>query len=840
MRRSGEGRRCGRLAQAAARWALGAAFAFALVLAAPAAALAEDAAFAGGDADAAARTVRVAFPQQPQVMWTNEEGARSGYTYEYLERIAQYTGWDYEFVPVEGDCIAAFETSRALLEAGEVDLVAGVMPAAADGGPFLLTRGSYATFEAVLQVDAARSDDPLLSADEGRPLRVAAAGQAALLDDLETFCSRNGIPYEVVSCACFEDAQAAVLEGRADVALATDMGPAEGLRAVAHVASHPLYFAVARGSEALAAEIDAALSQIDNVDPTFRQRLREIYFARAGTTFVLDDEDRAYIASAGPIKVGVLANQPPYQYEEDGEVKGIAIDLLKTVSQKTRLSFEFVTAASEEELDELQAQGAIDMVACVDYNYATARERLLALTQPYVTATYVLVANAGAANGDIAGKRLALAATSRYDGVFVGNVQRFPSVAECLQAVLDGEADYTYVDEYVMQYFLNLPDYRGLRVAPQTHEPRRLSFGIARGGDAALLGIVDRAVGSLSEIELQGVINGNVMSDQPFDIVDFVRAHPVETFAAGAAVLLVVLLLVLVILYQRARENAKTAFDLKKRLRFYALCDDYFFEYDKRTDTLVVSLPDDGRRGDAEPVVISMNASSFVIEKADKEAFLELLRSDERRTEELRLPDADGIEHWLRISVEPVDDAGRSAGTVGKMKIIDDERQEKDQLLAKAERDSLTGLLNSDTTRRRVEQQLAALAPDGHGALVMVDIDRFKEVNDTYGHLVGDHVLVGVARVLRESFRVGDVVGRLGGDEFMVYMDRVDASLAEAKCESVRHSVERHAFDGTDCQVTISTGCALSERGESFEDLYRRADEALYEAKRSGRNRCGF
>ena len=161
--------------------------------------------------------------------------------------------------------------------------------------------------------------------------------------------------------------------------------------------------------------------------------------------------------------------------------------------------------------------------------------------------------------------------------------------------------------------------------------------------------------------------------------------------------------------------------------------------------------------------------------------------------------------------------------------------------MAKAERDSLTGLLNSETTRRRIAQQMDALGDGERGALIMVDIDRFKEVNDTFGHLEGDRALVDVARILRESFRVGDVVGRLGGDEFMVYLNRVkDSAVVKEKCEAVRRAVERRASSDSGRRITISTGSALSKPDESFEDLYRRADEALYAAKRDGRNRCGF
>ena len=107
--------------------------------------------------------------------------------------------------------------------------------------------------------------------------------------------------------------------------------------------------------------------------------------------------------------------------------------------------------------------------------------------------------------------------------------------------------------------------------------------------------------------------------------------------------------------------------------------------------------------------------------------------------------------------------------------------------------------------------------------------------------LVGDLVLADIARILRENFRIGDVVGRLGGDEFMVYLDRVGSTdVVLGKCDRLRRAVERHEYPGTDCRVTISVGVVLAHAGDTFDDLYGRADEALYAAKRDGRNRCGL
>jgi len=155
--------------------------------------------------------------------------------------------------------------------------------------------------------------------------------------------------------------------------------------------------------------------------------------------------------------------------------------------------------------------------------------------------------------------------------------------------------------------------------------------------------------------------------------------------------------------------------------------------------------------------------------------------------------------------------------------------------------DALTGLHN----RRHFETHLKALiARYGEAerdiALLLFDIDRFKGINDTFGHDAGDDVLKEFAVRLRKAVRGFDLVARLGGEEFVVVMPETDAALANEAAERVRHDVESAPFQarGAAIEVTVSVGVArFRGRGDTIDGMLKRADEALYRAKRSGRNR---
>lgn len=155
--------------------------------------------------------------------------------------------------------------------------------------------------------------------------------------------------------------------------------------------------------------------------------------------------------------------------------------------------------------------------------------------------------------------------------------------------------------------------------------------------------------------------------------------------------------------------------------------------------------------------------------------------------------------------------------------------------------DGLTGLYNRRTLNERFAE--AALRAERTGnplSVILGDVDHFKSVNDTYGHQVGDDVLVGVARTLLRCARATDIVARYGGEEFCLVCEHTDASGAAHLAERIRRSIAQLRFD-TDLgplEVTSSFGVAtLGDHGDDTESLLKSADEALYRAKEKGRNR---
>jgi len=150
--------------------------------------------------------------------------------------------------------------------------------------------------------------------------------------------------------------------------------------------------------------------------------------------------------------------------------------------------------------------------------------------------------------------------------------------------------------------------------------------------------------------------------------------------------------------------------------------------------------------------------------------------------------------------------------------------------------DGLTGVASRRRTEEVLADALAAAEPTTPLSVILVDLDDFKQVNDTYGHNAGDDVLRGVARLLQQRGRLSDTVGRWGGEEFVVICPDTPVTGALGLAEQLRDRIARQAFVGLG-QQTASFGVAQAVPGDTVDDVIARADAALYEAKGAGRNR---
>ena len=203
----------------------------------------------------------------------------------------------------------------------------------------------------------------------------------------------------------------------------------------------------------------------------------------------------------------------------------------------------------------------------------------------------------------------------------------------------------------------------------------------------------------------------------------------------------------------------------------------------------------------------------------------------------------DGTEFPIEISLSPLQ---TNEGMLVSAAIRDvGERKRNEQLLRHlADHDALTGLLNRRSFEHHLTREIAVVSRyGGDGAMVLVDIDGLKDVNDTLGHAAGDELIRSVAQLVSARMRASDVVARIGGDEFAVLMTNTSVELAQEVATSLLETIRAHGFvrGPQRMRLTASAGVAgLSEGQVTGEDVMVAADLALYQAKHAGRDRVGI
>ena len=271
------------------------------------------------------------------------------------------------------------------------------------------------------------------------------------------------------------------------------------------------------------------------------------------------------------------------------------------------------------------------------------------------------------------------------------------------------------------------------------------------------------------------------------------------------------------------------------------------FDYNAKTDVMTIKA--NQKNGFYQDIIIEKYMAEFKcsnIYPEDLEAYYNVMHSA------LKSPKKDSLDVradymkergfiWYRVDLTSVTGIeGYVTRVIGRMTDIHEKKLKEMDLEIKAEKDSLTGLYNKGATRQLIEQTLQNHETEGQiHALMIVDLDNFKLVNDRMGHAKGDEVLQNAAEKIANTFKRRDIVGRIGGDEFLVLMTDISMIanadiLATRLCKLLDQEV---VCEGEKIRVTSSIGISIAPyHGSDYDTLFKKADKALYSAKASGKN----
>ena len=562
------------------------------------------------------------------------------------------------------------------------------------------------------------------------------------------------------------------------------------------------------------------------------------------------------------VRVGVYPNEPKVYVNAAGRPTGIFVDLLGEVARGEGWSLEFVPCEWQNCLESLEA-GRIDLMP--DVAYSVQRDQRFDFHRVPVMHSWSQIYRDPAmpiySILDLDGKRVALLEGSIQAQLFNELVAGFgvkprllpvASLDEAFRLVASGQADAAIANHFFGNR--NSARYR-LSETPIIFNPSRLFFATGEGRDRALLDTIDRYLRDWQ----------NDPRSMYFAVIKQWGGQVPEPavprafwwgLAVVAGLLLLASALALLLRGQVVARTRKLQAAHEEVSRFKAIFDQSTFcawiaDLDGRL--VYVNACCAAIQGTSPQALIGQRYLSLYAPAGRDiaEAYWRQVREGgDASACELLQAAADGSARPMLSSGLLLRDAdGRPELLACTAVDISDRKQAEEKIHQLAFYDVLTGLANRRLLMDHLQHALAASARHGsRGALLIVDLDHFKTINDTLGHDVGDQLLREVGARIRYCVRVGDTVARLGGDEFIVLVEDLDeapdvaASQAEGVGRKIMHALSQPYRLGSSLQhSTPSIGVALFDGGAAQADeLLRQADLAMYQAKAEGRNSLRF
>ena len=519
-----------------------------------------------------------------------------------------------------------------------------------------------------------------------------------------------------------------------------------------------------------------------------------------------------YIANAPPIKIAYFDRTAPLIYlDSRQEPQGIFKRVADLVLERSGLKGEYRYYSDRHDIFTSDA----DLMIGISPEYAPNG---MSLSEPYLTVQTVLYYNKRVNPDQLAGKWFsAVEGASLPEEIDLNYVHYYPTRKESILAVESGKADFGYANIFSVAYYSIKESLRNIVTIPQEQEVRLYSFGSLKE-DKVLLSIVDKVIASIEENTRNNIIIGEASKIERKVTLNMLF----ETYGKWlvlASALVVVILVISTTFTIKANRRLKL-----QNIRYEALSqisNECLYEYRVRDGELILSqqclrLFGSGKKLQEAKILL---ADALQVSDGESVNF------------SIRLPEVDGGFGTYKTTALHIEG---SDAIIGKLVDVSEDEAEKRELLVRSQVDGLSKVLNSTAVKEAIAKEIEEREGEELHFFFLVDVDDFKEINDTYGHLVGDQVLSLLGRNLRTLFANQGIVGRIGGDEFCIYLPNV-ATPEEAvlKYEAL---AEKMVSNVGGLKATLSAGLTEVEKGEPFEKFFKRADASLYRAKQSGKN----
>ncbi|EGN32319.1 hypothetical protein HMPREF0994_05608 [Lachnospiraceae bacterium 3_1_57FAA_CT1] len=505
------------------------------------------------------RVLRVPFPQVAGMTETTSDGRRQGLVVDYLNEIAKYTGWEYEYIDTDSDSMV-----EEFLE-GKYDLMGGNYYSPGFEEFFAYPDYNIGYSKAVLM---ARKDDSSINSYDLRSLNGKTIGVYERAQEntrrLKEYLSMHDLDCEIRTYSYEQLAENGKLypyleNGEVDLLLGNGFEDPMNFRIVASFESQPYYIVTNVGNQEILDGLNMAMEKIADSNPSFGAEQYEANFRNEGSIDIqLSEAELNYVRNRDAVTVAVPENYHPLVClnSADNLHRGIVPDTLDKMSEFTGLTFTYVYTDTYGDALNMVRQGEADLLCFYMGTEEESVRQGLTLTSPYVNMNNIVVRNKTSSYPD---DGLVCAVVNGQElpaGIEAAEVRKYPTVTEALRAVNKGEADFIY--GLASRFELDIQRYHFSNLVPVAlvNDRSDLAFALERPSDPDLLTILNKAINSLSSRERSTILDRNLISigTNELTLMELIYAYPVA-FVAVLTLFLSVLSVFLFGIY-RARMRA--------------------------------------------------------------------------------------------------------------------------------------------------------------------------------------------------------------------------------------------------------------------------------------------
>lgn len=653
-------------------------------------------------------TITVALPTKEGINVDEiNDSYLTGYTHEYLTKIAQFSAIDFEFIYYNTSNDEIINILNQVAN-GEIDIMGGMFKNSGYDDVLLYSKLSYGESSSSLlgfvqntsinERVILNNEDVRIGVNEKTPI---------LMEKLRKYCKDNNISPTIIEYPNYSLMMEGLEKGEVDLITGNDTGRKANLKVVISFDLTPYYFVSSFNKADIMITLNKAMKELKAMDPEFTEYLYDKYYAFPNLSTALTKDEKLLIEKIEPLKVGIVSNKYPLQYYDDSSktYHGILTDMMELISKNTGLKIKYIKIDDMSNIKNYFEKGEIDLVLGVPMSYNQAIENQYLLTSPIVKLPIVRISKKYPRNSE------GIAMSNYLD--LDKSYSKVSQDGELFDSVSKGKFKAGFLDGYRAKYFeMQYPD---IIITPSTFDSYSLSIGMYNQQDYRIMNILEQGIASISQKQIDEIVYNNVMKTEKQTLINYFVQNPIQGFTIIGIISVISIGVLSLFLYKSNQMKKQVSYERKKY--------EYLSKYDQLTQ-----------------VFNQQTFKSYVRESVEKGAF---------------------------------------------------------------------------------------------GTIVTMDLDNFKKINDTYGHFEGDRLLMEFGRLLNLIFPEY-LVGRLGGDEFMIYLnDVLDEEIIRKKCEEF--ILKLNMLD-KEYDVTVSFGVLIFNKASEFNELYRRVDQILYEVKTNGRN----